>query len=184
VHISVTGPDPLTERLLERRIVRLTGRIDTDAANDAAGALALLDADGDDPVQLWLCDVDADLEVTLTLLDVLDLMGVEIHAICLGELVGAGVALLTAADRRDSGVHTVFHLREPRTRYSGYAADAAAYTERQQRHLQTLHERLAHICGRSVDEIAADMRNQRILTAEQARDYGLIDTVTESTPGP
>ncbi|MFD6856129.1 hypothetical protein ACFWCF_02095 [Rhodococcus sp. NPDC060090] len=62
--------------------------------------MALLDADGDDPVQLWFCDVDADLEVTLTLLDFLDLMGVEIHAICLGELVGAGVALLTAADMR------------------------------------------------------------------------------------
>lgn len=70
-----TGSDWLAERLLNQRIVTLTGRLDPDAANRGAASLALLDASGEDAAQLRLCDLD----VAFTLLDTLDLLSVPVH---------------------------------------------------------------------------------------------------------
>ncbi|NGP07031.1 ATP-dependent Clp protease proteolytic subunit [Rhodococcus sp. 14C212] len=171
------GPDWLAERLFDQRIVRLTGRLDHEAANHAAATLALLDASGDDPVQLWLHDVEADLDTATTLLDTLDLMGVPIRASCLGTLTGAALALLAAADRRTAAPHATFHLREPRTTCDGPAATVDTQVDRYRKQLRALQQRLADVCRRPVEEIAEDMRAHRILTAEQARDYGLIDAI-------
>jgi ATP-dependent Clp protease protease subunit len=163
--------------LLERRIVSLSGWLDSAAANRTAAALALLDASGHGPIELRLCVVDADLDVVCTLLDTLDLVGVPLHATCLGELRGAAVVILAVADRRVAGSHAIVHLREPRTRLDGYADHVATGAENHQRRLRLLQERIAEACHRSVDAVAADMRKGRVLTADEARGYGLIDVI-------
>ncbi len=170
-------PDWLGERLLDQRVVSLAGPLDADAANRAAASLALLDASGDDPVELRLCDVDADLDIALTLVDTLDLMGVPVHATCLGEISGLAIAILAVADRRTAARHATLHLREPRTQWSGHAGDVAIHAEHYQRRLRLLQERVARACRRPVDAVAADMRAGHILTAEEAHGYGLLDTV-------
>lgn len=171
------GQDWLAERLLDRRMVTLTGKLDADAANRAAGSLALLDASGDDPVYLRLCDVDADLDIALTLLDTIDLMGVPVHATCVGQLTGAAVAILAVADRRTAGPHATLHLREPHTQRSGHPHDIATHAEDHRRRLRLLQQRIAGACHRSVHAVAADMRAGRILTVEEARGYGLLDAI-------
>jgi len=176
-HVVDSHPDWLGERLLEQRMVSLTGPLDAEATNRAAASLALLDASGDDPVELRLCDVDADLDVALTLVDTLDLMGVPVHATCLGEVNGLAIAILAVADRRTAARHATLHLREPRTQWSGHTGDVAAHAEHHHRRLRLLQERVARACRRPVDAVAADMRAGRILTAEEAQGYGLIDSV-------
>ncbi|MGH4021744.1 MAG: ATP-dependent Clp protease proteolytic subunit [Pseudonocardiaceae bacterium] len=175
-HIVESRQDWLAERLFDQRVVPLTGRLDAADVNRAAASLALLDASGDDPVELRLCDVDADLDGALTLIDTLDLMGVPVHATCLGELTGPAVALLAVADRRIAGQHATVRLREPRTRFDGHTCDVADRADHLQRQLRRLQERVAEACHRPVDTVAADMRAGRIMTAEEARGYGLVDT--------
>lgn len=135
--------DWLAERLFEQRIVSLTGRLDAEAANQASAKLMLLDASGDEPVELHLCDVEADLDVALTLVDTLDLMGVPVHATCLGELTGLAVAILAVADRRTAGPHASLRLSEPRTQLHGRSDEVAVHAEHHQRQLRRLQERLA-----------------------------------------
>jgi ATP-dependent Clp protease, protease subunit len=173
-----TGPDWLAERLLDRRVVTLSGKLDSAAANRAAASFALLDASGDDPIELRLCDVDADLDVAFTVLDALDLVGVPLHVTCLGELRGAAVAILAVADHRAAGPHATVHLREPRTYLGGPADNVATHAEDYRRRLRQLQERIAGACHRTVDAVALDMAAGRILTAEQARGYGLIDRIS------
>lgn len=175
--IVESGQDWLDERLLERRMVTLTGSIGPEAVNRAAASLALLDASAEDPVELRLCDVDADLDTALTLLDTIDLMGVPVHVTCLGELAGAAVAILAVADHRTAGPHATLQLREPHTRRSGHALDVAAHAEDHLRRLRMLQQRIAEACRRTVDAVATDMRDRRTLTAEEARGYGLVDAI-------
>jgi ATP-dependent Clp protease protease subunit len=158
-------------------VVTLSGKLDSAAANRAAASLALLDASGDDPIELRLCDVDADLDVAFTVLDALDLVGVPLHVTCLGELRGAAVAILAVADHRAAGPHATVHLREPRTYLGGPADNVATHAEDHRRRLRQLQERIAGACHRTVDAVALDMAAGRILTAEQARGYGLIDRI-------
>lgn len=175
--VMESRPDWLAERMLDQRIVTLTGKLDEADVNQAAASLALLDASGDEPVQLRLSDVDADLDTALTLLDTLDLMTVPVHASCLGQLTGAAVVLPAVADHRTATRHATIHLREPRTEHSGVAREIAAHAEEHRRRLDSLQERIATACSRSTEAVAADMRDGRVLTADEARGYGLIDHV-------
>ncbi len=111
--LLVRDGDRLAERLLDQRVVALAGELDDDAVNRAVAALALLDASGDDPVELRLSGVSADLDATLPIVDALDLMGAPVHATALGRLTGPAVALLAVADHRVAGAHAVLHLCEP-----------------------------------------------------------------------
>ena len=171
-------PDWLAQRMVEQRLVALTGELDRDAANRAVATLALLDASGDEPVQLRLSGVSADLDTALTVVDTLDIMGVQVHATTLGTITGAAVAILAVADQRTAGPHATVHLHEPPTPPGIAGRDLEAHAEHHQRQLRRLQERIAAACHRPVDAVAADMRDQRVLTAEDARRYGLVDTCT------
>ncbi len=173
--LVVGGGDWLAERLLDQRVVTLSGELDTDAVNRAVAELALLDATGDDPVRLRLSGVGADLEGALTLVDALDLVGVPVHATSLGTLSGPAVAVLAVADRRVAGAHAMVRLCEPRAPRGVPGHGVEAWAAEHARQLRRLQERLAAACGRSVDEVAADMRAGRLLDAEEARAYGLVD---------
>jgi ATP-dependent Clp protease protease subunit len=175
VSVVVGAEHWLAERLLEQRVVALAGALDADDVNRAAAELALLDASGDEPVQLRLSGVNADLDGALTLVDALDLMGAPVHATVLGTLTGAAVAVLAVADRRTAGAHAVVHLTEPRSPRRGLGRDVEALAAEHARRLRRLQERLAEATGRDVEQIAADMRTGRLLSVEEAREYGLVD---------
>jgi ATP-dependent Clp protease protease subunit len=171
------GGDWLAERLLDRRVVALAGEIDDEIANRTVAELALLDATGDEPVELRLSGVRAGLDAVLTLVDALDLMGAPVHATCLGTLTGPAVALLAVADSRVVGAHATVHLTEPRGPVGIPGRDVEAAAAEHARQLRRLQERIAEAAGRSVDEVAADMRTGRLLGAEEAHAYGLADSV-------
>ena len=173
----ILSGDWLAERLLDQRVVSLAGDLDAETVNRAVASLALLDASGDDPVQLRLSGVSADLDAALTLVDALDLVGAPVHATCLGTLTGPAVALLAVADSRAVAPHAVLHLTEPRARHRGLAREVEAQAAEDAHQLHRLQERLAEACGRPVEEIAADMRAGRVLDAQEARAYGLADAV-------
>ncbi|MGZ4486103.1 MAG: ATP-dependent Clp protease proteolytic subunit [Nocardioidaceae bacterium] len=167
--------DWLAERLLDRRIVALAGDLDADAVNRVVAALALLDAAGDEPVQLRLSGVTADLDAALTLIDAIDLLGVPVHVTCLGATSGPAVAIVAVAEVRAAGPHASFLLTEPHSPHGISPHEVEALAAERARQLRRLQERLAEACGRPVDEIAADMRAGRALDVAQARDYGLLD---------
>jgi ATP-dependent Clp protease protease subunit len=175
VSVVVGAGNWLAERLLEQRMVALSGALDADDVNRAVAELALLDASGDEPVRLRLSGVGADLDGALTLVDALDLMGAPVHATVLGTLTGAAVAVLAVADRRTAGTHAVVHLTEPRSPRHGLGRDVEALAAEHARQLRRLQERLAAATGRDVEQIAADMRTGRLLSTEEAREYGLVD---------
>jgi len=171
----VSDSDRLGERLLDQRVVLLAGELDDDAVNRAVAALALLDASGDEPVRLRMSGVSADVDTALPIVDALDLMGAPVHATALGRISGPAVALLAVADHRVVGAHAVLHLCEPRSPHGIPGPEAEALAAERTRRLRALQERLAAACRRSVDEIAADMRAGRLLGAQEAEDYGLVD---------
>jgi ATP-dependent Clp protease protease subunit len=173
--LIVGAQDRLAERLLDQRVVALSGELDDDTVNRTVAALALLDASGDEPVHLRLSGVSADLDTALPLVDALDLMGAPVHATAVGTLTGPAVALLAVADRRVAGPHAVLYLREPASGRGLHGQELEVWAAEHARRLRRLQERLAEASGRPVEQIAADMAAGRLLTAQEAQDYGLVD---------
>jgi ATP-dependent Clp protease, protease subunit len=180
--LVVGGSDWLAERLCEQRIVALAGELEPDTVNRTVAELGLLDASGGAPVSLRLSGVSADLDDALTLVDAVDLMSAPVHATCLGTLTGAAVAVLAVADVRTAGRHAMVHLCEPRTPGGLVGRELESVAAQRARQLRRLQERLAAACSRSVDDIAADMRAGRLLSAAEAQEYGLIDSAEPGRP--
>ena len=173
--VEVRAPDWLAERLVDQRVVALAGELDAETANRAVATLALLDASGDQPVQLRLSGVRVDLETSLALVDALDLMGAPVHVTALGTLSGPAIALLAVGDVRRTGPHALLQLVEPQPPRGVRGWDVEAWAAEHARQVRRLAERLAQACGRPVEEVAADMRTGRLLGAEEAHGYGLVD---------
>jgi ATP-dependent Clp protease protease subunit len=165
----------LDERMLQHRKVALSGTLDREASSRVAAALVHLDATGDEPVTLWLSSLTADLDAAFTLVDTLEQMRVPVHATCVGTLTGAAIVVLAVADRRAAGPSAIMHLCDPTPTGTDTALDPRAHARQHAQRLQRLHERIAAACGRDGDTVARDMHDERLLDAEQARAYGLVD---------
>jgi len=167
-------PGGLCERLLERRIVMASGHLDGEAATRLCAQLLTLDAEGGEPIRLELQNLDADLPAALTVMGVLDVVRVPVHAQAGGRISGPALGVLASATRRLAYPNAVFALAEPKVSFDGRVTELAAQEEQVRVMLDELYIRLAEVTGREVDDIRADARRGRLLTAGDAISYGLI----------
>ena len=107
----------LQEKLFERRIVLVTGRLDADLAAEAAAALLTLDATGDEPIELHVNSPDGTLESAFVLIDTLDLLHATSRAHGRGQVGGPAIGVVAAADHRSASPHTRFRLFQPTAQF-------------------------------------------------------------------
>jgi ATP-dependent Clp protease protease subunit len=167
-------PGRVYERLFERRIVLAHGELDDEAATRLCAQLLTLDAERNEPIRLEVQGLTAGLGAALTVIGVLDVLRVPVHA-CAGGLVsGPALGVLAAAPQRRAYPNAVFLLSEPQLGFEGSATSLSSHEEQVRGMMDALYERLADVTGREVDEIRADARRSRYLTADEAIGYGLI----------
>ncbi len=162
------------ERLLAQRIVLAHGRLDGEAATRLCAQLLTLDAEGDDPIRLELQSLASELPAALTVMDTLDVVGVPLRGFASGQLGGAALGVLACCTERRGYPSALFALAEPRAEFGGTVTELSAQEQQLETMTDTLLTRLAEVTGREVDQIRADARAGRVLTAEQAVSYGLL----------
>ena len=174
---SITLERELADRLLAERVILIGGRLDDSLANHIASQLLLLNAQGNDPVKLHLSSTDSELEAALSVAAAIDLISAPVHAIARGTVRGPAIAVLAAAEHREAHHHTTFVLSAPRFTAEGTVNELAALSEAHDQQSARLRDRIAQATGRPADEVTADLETGRVLTAEDARAYGLITTI-------
>jgi ATP-dependent Clp protease protease subunit len=173
-------PGRLYERLLNQRIVMAHGCLDGEAATRLCAQLLTLDAEGEGPIRLELHNLDADLPAALTVMGVLDTLRVPVTAYAGGRTSGPGLGVLASVGHRRAYPNAFFAMSEPKVSLDGPVTAVAAHEEQVRAMLTELYARLAEVTGHEVDEIRDDARRGRLLTAEQAIDYGLIEGFAEA----
>jgi ATP-dependent Clp protease protease subunit len=173
----------LEERLFDQRIVVFNGPLTTPSVTRTAAALLTLDALGTDPVRLHMSTSDGstsdgDLSAAFALVDALDAMRAPVHLLVTAHVGGAAIAVLAAAHRRLAYRHALIRIGEPPAVPAfGTADEVAAAAGQYLRHLEELVERLAAVVGQPRSRIEDDLSTGRVLSAIEARDYGLIDEI-------
>jgi len=170
-------PPWLQEKLFERRIVFVTGRLDDALAAQAAAQITMLDASGDAPIDIVLSSTDGMLEAAFALIDVIDAARARIRIRCQGQVTGPAIGVLAAADERSATAHTTFRLSLPAVALSGTPDQIAAQSDAHRQLLWRFHARVAQATGRAAEDVADDMRRARHLDTREALDYGLIDAI-------
>jgi ATP-dependent Clp protease protease subunit len=168
----------LDEQLFGRRMVFLRGVIEPEMAGRAAATLLALDAIGPDPITLHLSAEEGQLAAVFTLVDALDAVRAPVHATAVGQVGGAAIGLFCAAQTRSAFAHARFRLSEPKVTSPGGTADqVVAEAGRYLRDLEDLVLRIAAATGQPRSRVEDDLSTGRVLSAEEAVEYGLITSI-------
>jgi ATP-dependent Clp protease protease subunit len=167
-------------RLLKDRIVMIGEEIDSHLANLAVAQLLYLEAeDPDKEIAVYINSSGGEVSSGLAIFDAMKLVKPAIRTLCYGE-AGEIAALLVCAGtkgKRFALPHSRFSLYQPAGKLNGQATDI----DIQARELLRLRAELAKILsentGQPIGQIEVDTDRQLILTAEGAKNYGLIDEI-------
>jgi len=174
-----TMSEALSRRLLEQRVVMLHGPLDETAATRISAELMTLDADGDDAVTLRIDCREAALAPALTLMDVVELMGVPVRALCLGQIGGGAVGIVAVCAHRSALPSTRFSLVEPATQFESHVRNVEQWAAVRADERRRFCERVAAAVGKSPARVEGDLTRGRFLGATEALAYGLLDEVAQ-----
>jgi ATP-dependent Clp protease protease subunit len=167
----------LAQRLFEQRVVLLQGPLDDLTATRVSAELMTLDAEGDGPVSLRIDSADGSLALALTLMDVIELLGVPVRALCLGQVGGPAVGVLSVCSYRAAMPSTRFSWREPSTRTEARAREVAQWAQLRADEHRRFAERVAAAVGKPADAVADALTTGLFMSAPEALDFGLIDEI-------
>jgi len=173
-------------RLLKDRIVFVGSAIDDPLANLVTAQLLFLAAeDPDKDIQLFINSPGGSLGSALAIYDVMQYVRPRIATICTGLAASGGSLLLAAGEPglRMSLPHAQVLIHQPWTQgMQGQASDIEIHARELLRQRETMVRIYAQHCGRQVEEIERDVERDFFMTPEQARDYGLIDSIVDRMP--
>jgi ATP-dependent Clp protease protease subunit len=162
---------------MEQRVVLLHGPLDDATVTRVSAELMTLDADGDDAVTLRIDCGEAALAPALTLMDVVELMGVPVRAVCLGQVGGGAVGVLAVCAHRAAMPSTRFTLSEPATQMEAPVRNVAQWAELRTAERGRFCDRVGAAVGKPAAEVGADLERGRFFGAAEALQYGLLDEV-------
>ena len=140
--------DTLARRLYEQRVVLLRGPLNDMTATRVAAELMTLDAEGDEAISLRIDCGDGTLALALTLMDVIELSGVPVRALCMGQVGGPALGPLAVCQHRAAMPSTRFSLREPATQLEASAREVSQWVELRADERRRFCARLATAVGR------------------------------------
>ncbi|WP_341718870.1 ATP-dependent Clp protease proteolytic subunit [Micromonospora sp. FIMYZ51] len=185
-----TFGDQVFERLLRERIVYLGSEVTDEIANRICGQILLLSAeDPERDIHLYINSPGGSVTAGMAVYDTMRFVRNDVATLALGLAGSMGQFLLTAgtAGKRYALPHTRILMHQPSGGFGGTVADITIQAENMLSVKRTMMELIAQHSGRSVAEIQQDWDRDRWFTAEQAREYGLIDQVvtvaTQVSPG-
>ncbi|MDN3352393.1 ATP-dependent Clp protease proteolytic subunit [Actinomadura sp. DC4] len=171
-------------KLFEERIVFLGVPVDDTLANDVIAQLIALEGiDPDRTISLYINSPGGSLTAMTAIYDTMQFVKPEIETTCVGQAASAAAVLLAAGSpgKRAALPHSRILIHQPSTGGTrGQTSDLEIQANEIIRQREELEEILAGHSGRSAEQVRADIERDRFLTAEQAREYGLIDEIITS----
>jgi ATP-dependent Clp protease protease subunit len=167
-------------RLLKDRIVFLGTDVNDDVANFIIAQMLFLEAqDPDKPIWMYINSPGGSVTSGMAIYDTMQFVGPEVGTICMGLGASMGQFLLCAGapGKRYALPHARIMMHQPLGGVRGQASDIAIQAEQMAYTKKMLQERIAEHTGQTVETIETDSDRDRWFTAEEARDYGIIDKV-------
>ena len=174
------GAFEIYNRLLKNRIVFLGTDVDDDIANYITAQLLYLEGE-DIEKDIWLYINSPGGSVTsgMAIYDTMQFIAPDVGTICMGLGASMGQFLLCAGapGKRYALPHARIMMHQPLGGVRGQASDIAIQAEQHAYVKALLAERIAHHTGQPVDQVGTDSDRDRWFTAEEAKQYGIIDHV-------
>jgi ATP-dependent Clp protease, proteolytic subunit ClpP len=167
-------------RLLKDRIILLSGPIDDTVANSIVAQLLFLESeDPDKDIHLYINSPGGVVTAGMAIYDTMQYIKPDVSTICVGSAASMGSLLLTAGapGKRYALPHSRIMIHQPLGGVQGQASEIEIHAREILRLREELNGVLAHHTGQPIDVIAKDTDRDNFMSAQDAKDYGLIDEV-------
>jgi ATP-dependent Clp protease protease subunit len=171
-------------RLLKERIVFLGSQVDDATSNLICAQLLLLQSEESDrDVFLYINSPGGSVSAGMAIYDTMQYISCDVGTICLGMAASMGQFLLCAGTpgKRYALPHSRVLMHQPSARMEGSAVDIAIHAEQIMYTKRIMAERIAQHTGQKVEQIELDFDRDRWFTAQEAKDYGIIDHVIQKS---
>ncbi|MGN1222523.1 MAG: ATP-dependent Clp endopeptidase proteolytic subunit ClpP [Christensenellales bacterium] len=167
-------------RLLEDRIIFLSGEINTDTANLIIAQLLFLEAKNNSKdISLYINSPGGEVDAGLAIYDTMNFIKSKVNVICVGMAASMAAVLLSSGEKgkRYALPHSRIMIHQPLGGAQGQASDIKIQAEQILKIKDVINEILSKNTGKSLEEIERDTNRDYYLTAEEALKYGLIDEI-------
>ena len=171
----------LGDLLLENRIVFLQGEIHTGNANEVVMKLLYLQSENKrKDINFYINSPGGDVIATLAIYDVMQILNCPVATFCVGQAASGAAVLLAGGTKgkRFCLPNSRVMIHQPYGGVNGQVSDIEIQADEIIRNRGVLNQILADSCGKDVEQIAKDIDRDFFLTAEQAKEYGLVDQIT------
>ncbi len=170
-------------KLFEERIIFLGVQIDDASADDVMAQLLCLEQmDTERDISIYINSPGGSYTAMTAIYDTMQFVKPQIQTVCLGQAASAAAVLLAAGTpgKRFALPHSRVLIHQPYSEGQGQGSDIEIQANEIIRMREEMEGILAHHCGRTVDQVKQDIERDKILTATQAKEYGIVDQVIES----
>jgi ATP-dependent Clp protease, protease subunit len=169
-------------RLLKERIIFLLGEVEDHMANLVVAQLLFLESENPDKdISLYINSPGGVVTAGLAIYDTMQFIKPHVSTLCIGQAASAAALLLCAGEhgKRYCLPHSRVMIHQPLGGYQGQATDIEIHARETLTVREKLNNIMAHHTGKTTDQIMEDTERDNFMSAPQAKDYGLIDTVLE-----
>ena len=177
------GFSEVSGRLLEQRVVFLGTPIDDQVGNLIMAQLLHLESDDPDKdINLYINSPGGEITSLFAIYDTMQYIKPDVSTIVMGQAASAASVLLLAGARgkRYALPHARVLLHQPHGGAQGQAVDIEIQAREITRYRKLLDQLIAQHTGQSLEKVSKDTDRDYILTAEEAKDYGVIDEIITS----
>ena len=171
-------------KLFEERIIFLGVQIDDASANDVMAQLLVLEStDPDRDITMYINSPGGSFTSLMAIYDTMQYIRPDIQTVCLGQAASAAAVLLAAgtAGKRLAVINARVMIHQPAMEGSyGQVSDLEIQANEISRMRRLMETTLATHTLRSEEQVRADVERDKILTAEEAKQYGIIDEIIQS----
>jgi ATP-dependent Clp protease protease subunit len=176
----------LGDLLLENRIVFLQGEIYVGNANEVVMKLLYLQSENRrKDIHFYLNSPGGDVAATLAVYDTMQILSCPVATYCVGQAASGAAVLLAGGTKgkRHALPNSRVMLHQPYGGVQGQISDIEIQAEEILRYREVLNQILANHTGQPIDRIAKDTDRDFFLSAEGAKEYGVVDEVLQKMPG-
>ncbi len=170
--------------LLDNRIIFLDGPIHDGSANLVVMKLLFLQSENrHQDIHLYVNSPGGSVTATLAIYDIMQFIECDVATYCVGMSASGGAILVAggAPGKRFALKHSKMMIHQPHGQVGGQVSDIEIQAKDIIETRELLNELLARHTGQSVETIARDTQRDHYLTAQEAREYGLVDEVLDRT---
>ena len=168
-------------KLFEERIIFVGVQIDDTSANDLMAQLITLEQlDSERDIQMYINSPGGSFTSLMAIYDTMQFVRPDIQTVCIGQAASAAAILLAGGTARKRGAlpNARILIHQPATEgMHGQASDIEIQANEITRIRTQLETTLARHTGRTPEQVSKDIERDKILTAEEAKEYGIIDFV-------